>query len=195
MQPNRRLSDFLPLKFANGQEIRQFSKPCVSCGNMLHAKDMHGIARLVEDHIAIAAKAHCPSCGTQFSVACVINSQKQVKRVVLPRLLFGWYLRNLPLQDKETHPQAFARDLPLPEERDAREDAAELARSAERSPQLRPREVVRAEESLGRFQGQPIPAWLLLDGIRFDFDRIAPDERISEGEFLLDGKLIYHRQS
>ncbi|WP_157670143.1 hypothetical protein [Chitinibacter sp. GC72] len=191
MQPNRRLSDFLPLKFANGQEIKQFSKPCVSCGTMLHAKDMDGVARLVEDHIAIAAKAHCHSCGADFGVACVINSQKQVKRVVLPRLLFNWYLRSLPLQERETAPQAMVRNLPLPEERDAREDAAELARMMPPASSMQPREIIRASETLGRFQEKPIPAWLILDGTRFEFDRIAPDARIKEGEYLLDGCLIY----
>lgn len=191
MQPNRRLNEFLPLKFANGQEIKQFSKPCVACGTMLHAKDMHGVARLVEDHIAIAAKAHCHSCGADFGVACVINSQKQVKRVVLPRFLFSLYLRNLPLQARETAPQAQVRHLPLPEERDAREDALAIARMSPPTSSIQPKDIVRAEETLGRFQEKPIPAWVILDGTRFEFDRIAPDARVKEGEYLLDGCLIY----
>ncbi|QLG88757.1 hypothetical protein HQ393_11215 [Chitinibacter bivalviorum] len=191
MQPNRRLSDFLPLKFANGQEIKQFSKPCVACGKMLHAKHMHGVARLIENHIAIAAKAHCESCGADFSVACVINSDKQVKRVVLPRILFNLYLRNLPLQNQETAPSAYVREQPLPEELDAREDAAEYRRAGPVKPSFQPRDIVRAEESLGRFQEKPIPAWLILDGARFEFDRIAPDARTKDGEYLLDGCLIY----
>ncbi|WP_028450314.1 MULTISPECIES: hypothetical protein [Chitinibacter] len=191
MQPNRRLSDFLPLKFANGQEVRQFSKPCISCGHMLHAKHMHGVARLVEDHIAIAATARCEQCGADFGVACVINNQKQVKRVILPRILFNWYLRSLPTQPRETAPQAEVRNWPLPEERDAREDAAEISRQQSYRPSISAQDIVRAEETLGRFQEKPIPAWLLLDGRRYEFDRIAPDARTKDGEYLLDGCLIY----
>ncbi|QZA81118.1 hypothetical protein [Deefgea piscis] len=47
MQPNRRLSDFLPLKFANGNQVKQFSKPCVLWHDARRQK-MNGIARLVE---------------------------------------------------------------------------------------------------------------------------------------------------
>ncbi|QZA81071.1 hypothetical protein [Deefgea piscis] len=198
MQPNRRLSDFLPLKFANGNQVKQFSKPCVRCGTMLDAKQMNGIARLVENHIAIAATAQCPKCSENFGVACVINPDKQVKRVVLPRVLFNLYLRALPVQKGEVSAQAtFNRGgiTPLPEVRDAMEDAAEIARQQARSAQVKARDIVRSEEALGRFNEKAIPAWLLLDGQRFDFERIAPNAQVGEGEFLLDGCLIYRAKA
>jgi hypothetical protein len=198
MQPNRRLSDFLPLKFANGNQVKQFSKPCVKCGTMLEAKHMNGVARLVEDHIAIAAEAKCHKCGEVFGVACVINPEKQVKRVVLPRVLFNLYLRVLPVQKGETASQAMlnrsAFDV-LPEARDAAEDAAEIARANAARQQVKAQDIVRAEEAIGRFQDKAIPAWLLLDGNRFEFDRIAPNAQVGEGEYLLDGCLIYRAKA
>lgn len=197
MQPNRRLSDFLPLKFANGNQVKQFSKPCVQCGTMLEAKQMTGVARLVENHIAIAATAQCPKCGENFGVACVISPEKQVKRVVLPRFLFNLYLRALPVQKGESAPQAMLnhQTLDLPEVRDAREDAAAIARSNAAQQQVRASEIVRAEEAIGRFKDKIIPAWLLLDGHRFEFDRIAPDGLAGEGEFLLDDCLVYRAKA
>lgn len=198
MQPNRRLSDFLPLKFANGNQVKQFSKPCVKCGTMLEAKHMNGVARLVEDHIAIAAEAKCHKCGEVFGVACVINPEKQVKRVVLPRFLFNLYLRSLPVQKGETAPQAMLNRSALdmsPEARDAAEDAAAIARANAARNQVRAQEVVRADEAIGRFQDKAIPAWLLLDGARFEFDRIAPNAQVGEGEYLLDGCLIYRAKN
>lgn len=194
MQPNRRLSDFLPLKFANGNQVKQFSKPCVKCGTMLEARQMNGVARLVEDHIAIAATAQCPKCGESFGVACVINPEKQVKRVVLPRFLFNLYLRSLPVQKGEIAPQAMLNRSALeslPEVRDAIEDAAEIARANAARQQVQAQNIVRADEAIGRFQDKVIPAWLLLDGNRFEFDRIAPNAQAGEGEYLLDGCLIY----
>ncbi|QZA81117.1 hypothetical protein [Deefgea piscis] len=62
----------------------------------------------------------------------MINPDKQVKRVVLPRVLFNLYLRALPVQKGEVSAQAtFNRGgiTPLPEVRDAMEDAAEIAAS------------------------------------------------------------------
>ncbi|WP_027469885.1 hypothetical protein [Deefgea rivuli] len=197
MQPNRRLSDFLPLKFANGNQVKQFSKPCVKCGTMLEAKQMNGVARLVENHIAIAATAECPKCGESFGVACVINPDKQVKRVVLPRFLFNLYLRALPVQKGESAPQAILnhQTADLPEVRDALEDAAEIARANASRQQVQAQNIVRADEAIGRFQDKVIPAWLLLDGNRFEFDRIAPNAQAGEGEFLLDGCLIYRAKA
>ena len=193
MQPKRRLSDFFPLKFKNGNQVKQFSKPCVKCGTMLGANHMHGIARLVEDHIAIAADAQCTKCGENFAVACVINPDKQVKRVVLPCFLFSLYLRYLPPQHGESAPQAMLNHphATAPEVRDAREDAAEIAKTPSRAAHWEPAELVRGDEVIGRFQEKAIPAWLDLDGKRFEFDRIAPDANAREGEYLLDGCLIY----
>ncbi|WP_297575411.1 hypothetical protein [uncultured Deefgea sp.] len=193
MQPNRRLSDFLPLKFANGNQVKQFSKPCVRCGTMLDAKQMNGIARLVENHIAIAATAQCPKCSENFGVACVINPDKQVKRVVLPRVLFNLYLRALPVQKNELSAESIPNRgaMSRPEVRDAIEDAAEIARRQASAQQVKARDIVRSEEALGRFNEKAIPAWLLLDGHRFEFERIAPNAQVGEGEFLLDDCLIY----
>ncbi|WP_028454927.1 hypothetical protein [Chitinilyticum litopenaei] len=184
MLPNRPLNESLPLKFANGEQVRQFSKPCVSCGSMLHARNMHGVARLVEDHIAIAAKAHCPQCRTSFGVTCVIDCNKQVRRVILPRLLFNLYLRNLPVQDGERGPEQRLDEAAITPASPA---AAPLPAGGEL--------VARAEENVGRYQDRPIPAWIEVGGARLAFDRVAPDARIERGEYLLDGCLVYRSDS
>ncbi|WP_035059406.1 hypothetical protein [Andreprevotia chitinilytica] len=180
MLPKRPLNQLLPIRFRNGEQVRQFSKPCVRCGAMLNAKDMEGAARLVDDHIAIAVKAHCPECGENFGVACVIDSAKRVRRVVIPTWAFGLYLRRLPLQDGE-------RELP-PAGRQAESD--DIA-PAIPTPPPAPQHIVRGEEVIGRYLDKPIPAWVLVDGRRFAFERIELGQKLAPQEFLLDGCLVY----
>lgn len=172
MRKNHPLHHYLPIQFRNKEQVRQFSKPCAHCGKMLHAKHMHGVARLLDDHIAIAAKAHCPSCGTRFPVMCVIDNSKRVRRVLLPYFFFSLYLRSLKLRADEAEPVAKVTEAPP-------------------KPAPEPVDLVRAEEIVGRYQDKAIPAWIRVDGQEFAFERIAPHGRASQNEFLLDGCLIY----
>ncbi len=183
MQQKRPLNYYLPMRFANGEQIRQFSKPCVRCGHMLGAKDMFGIARLLDDSLAIAAKAQCPKCGEQFGVACRVDNHKRVTRVIMPALLFGWFLRNLPVQPREREAEV-ARAAALLAQ--ANEPAATAAPTA-----TTPREIIRADESVGSFQGKVIPAWVKVDGQQMAFDRVLLNARPGPGEFLLDDCLVY----
>lgn len=178
MLPNRRLSDYLPVRFANGDQVRQFSKPCVHCGQMLNAQHMQGVARLIKAHIAIAAKAHCPACDKQFSVTCLIDEDKRVQRVVVPYWLFNPYLRMLQPQENETLFEGGARQPePMPETLVAKEIPIS--------------QLQLAEEAVGRYQGKPIPAWVRVNGELFTFDRVVQNAQAAQGEFLLDGCLVY----
>jgi hypothetical protein len=181
MLPNQRLKQCLPLKFKNGSQVRQFSKPCVSCGEMLQANDMYGIARLVENHIAIAAKARCPKCETEFGVCCIIDDEKKVRRLILPQFAFNLYLRNLPLQAAEIEAAAAPKEIDPPPVQPS--PAPLVVRS--------PANIQRADEVIGSYQQKPIPAWVVVDGQQLNFDRVSPDARVAAGEFLLDGCFIY----
>ncbi|SMC18714.1 hypothetical protein SAMN02745857_00610 [Andreprevotia lacus DSM 23236] len=181
MLPKQPLSRVLPIRFRNGEQVRQFSKPCVRCGHMINAKDMLGTARLLDDHIAIAAQANCPECGERFGVSCVVDMNKRVRRVVVPAWLFGMYLRNLPVQQHERT----ADDGSLVGNVDPEPVAAAPA------PVRAPQQVVRGEEVVGRFQDKPIPAWVVVDGKRMDFERVELGQKIAAHEFLLDGCLVY----
>lgn len=180
MQPNRRLSDIFPVSFRNGEQVRQFSKPCVHCGQMLNIQHMHGIACLLNDHIAIAASAKCPACGERFPVTCLINENKQVRRVVLPYFLFNPYLRVLKpvvisaLPAKNTLFEPEKPDVP-----------------AVTPVSAVPLEIERAEEAVGRYRDKPIPAWVRVNGKQFTFERVAFEARTGDGEFLLDDCLVY----
>ncbi|GAA5784237.1 hypothetical protein GCM10007860_06820 [Chitiniphilus shinanonensis] len=188
MLPKKPLNQMLPVRFRNGEQIRQFSKPCVRCGHMLNARDMRGAARLIDDHLAISVNARCPQCGESFGVACIVDNQKRVRRVLVPALLFGWYLRSLPPQrgeDGRMHSGEPAEPAPAMELPEA-PAAQPLA-----PPAPQPRDVERAEEAVGRYQGQPIPAWVKVDGQTFTFERVAPGGKPRPGEFLLDDCLIY----
>ncbi|XZG69989.1 hypothetical protein ACTSKR_15290 [Chitinibacteraceae bacterium HSL-7] len=185
MLPKRTLNQLLPVRFRNGEQIKQFSKPCVRCGQMLHAKDMEGAARLIDDHLAIAVHARCPSCGERFGVACVVDNEKRVRRVLVPATPFGWYLRSLPPQKGE---ESALHTVAMDEFEPSQPQHAEAAPVA---PAMSARDVVRADESLGRYQGKPIPAWVLVDGRRFEFERVQPDWNAGGDEFVLDNTLVY----
>jgi hypothetical protein len=172
MRKNHPLHHYLPLSFRNKEQVRQFSKPCTRCGKMLHAKHMYGVARLVDDHIAIAAKAHCPDCSNAFPVMCVIDNQKRVRRVLLPYFFFSLYLRSLKMQQGESEPGPKVEATPA-------------------APAPMPVDLVRAEEMVGRYQGNPIPAWIRIEGRELAFDRIAANAKVAANEFLLDGCLVY----
>ncbi len=191
MQPNRRLSEVLPLQFRDGGQVRQFSKPCVRCGNMLNAQHMIGVAQLVDDQIAIAARAQCPVCGERFSVTCLIDGHKHVRRVVLPYWLFNPYLRSMRPAGTAV-PQ---REIPSSDELHAPPSLSMEVPEAEPVRALMPQvDVERSEESVGHYQNRPIPAWIKVNGKIFNFERVAVDARTKEGEFLLDGYLVYRGQ-
>ncbi|AOY01483.1 hypothetical protein [Jeongeupia sp. USM3] len=185
MLPKRKLDELLPVRFRNGEQVKQFSKPCVRCGNMLQARDMEGAARLVEDHLAIAATARCPKCGDSFGIACVVDNSKRVRRVIIPAWAFGLYLRNLPTQAGELNP-ASAPERPQPERLQAENEAPPAPHH-----RVEHRNVVRADELVGRYGDKPIPAWVVVDGAQLNFERVELGNRVAPGEFLLDGCLVY----
>lgn len=175
-----RLDNFLPVRFRNGTVIKQFSKPCLYCGAMLHARHMHGVARLIDNRLALAATAACPECRRDFGVACVIDHDKRVRRVTVPSWLFGLYLRMLPEQ---------------PGEQASRDMAAQAVREEAQPPVPdTPAPAIdypRADTSVGRYGDLPIPAYIVVDGRQVPFDRVEPQGRIGQGEFLLDGCFVY----
>lgn len=185
MRKTNTLSRFLPLGFPNGAVIRQFSKPCLRCNAMVGAEHMHGIARKIDGHVALSATARCPKCGLSFGVACVIDANKQVRRVVLPPLLFRWYLQILP-EDNPELDAAARRDFE--EDRKALEAASQPAVTV-----LAEAEFERANEAVGQYQGKPIPAWIVVKGRRLVFDRVEvqPRGRVQSDEILIDGTLVY----
>lgn len=179
MQPIQRLDQFLPARFSDGTVVRQFSKPCVKCGQMLHARHMHGIARLLGDHLAVAADADCPVCKARFGVACVIDTEKRVRRVALPFFLFKLYLRLLALSPAEIAARQVALD--------------EALASAEASPASPPPapDYPRSEAIIGRYADKPIAAHIVVNGQQLPFDRIQADGQLAPGEYLLDGCFVY----
>ncbi|TSJ91157.1 hypothetical protein [Chitinimonas sp. BJB300] len=177
MRPTNRIDHFLPIRFKNGAVVKQFSKPCIKCGQLLQARHMHGIARLLEDHLAMAATAHCPACHTQFGVACVIDNEKRVRRVVLPLFLFKLYLRTLAMHPDEVaaHEQALA----------------DIAKAQTPVIKAEPVDYPRAGSIIGRYGDKPIPAYIVVDGREVPFDRIEADGQVNVGEYLLDGCFVY----
>ncbi|AXE29789.1 hypothetical protein DK842_07750 [Chromobacterium phragmitis] len=178
-----KISRFLPLTFANGNSVRRFGKHCPQCRAMVGAEHMEGLASLMHGKIYLSAEACCPQCEQRFPVACVITEDKRVHRVLLPLWIFRLWMKSATRHD----PQPSDNDRWELEQADSAPKGLTLPADAE---------VVRSEEILGRFQGEPICAWIEYQGQRFVFDRAAPDnnQSLSASELLLEGRLIYRQQ-
>ncbi|KUM02249.1 hypothetical protein KIF53_18215 [Chromobacterium subtsugae] len=176
-----KISRFLPLTFANGNSVRRFGKHCPQCRAMVGAEHMEGIASLKQGKIFLSAEACCPQCRQRFPVACVITDDKRVHRVLLPLWMFRIWLNSATRHD------------PQPENQDNWEIEAEEPKGLSLPADA---EVVRSEEVLGRFQGEPICAWIEYQGQRFVFDRAAPGNNLTltPSELLFEGRLIYRQQ-
>lgn len=192
MHPNDPISKQLPLRFANGQAIRRFAKHCPACKQVVDSQYMHGIAQLVQERVVIAAQAKCPSCGHTFAVTCVVTDDKQVHRVLVPGWVLRWWLGR---QTSSGEPRL--------RDRDSREWEYEETPDAPTPPRhpvpsLNMEGSVAAEESLGQYQGEPIPAWIESQGRHYVFQRATPDgprTRLGEGEVLYQDRLVYLHDS
>jgi hypothetical protein len=183
------LPQYLPFHFKNGVVIRQFSKPCLRCNTVLHSQHMYGLIRPIDEYAALAAQAKCPACHLQFNIACIINNRKEVRRVLLPTFIFRWYLQILPYSARMPKPS------PAPE--------GVIPPPAPVDPSLLPDPVStpspafyfeRAEEAVGQYNGQPIPAYIVIEDDAIPFARIAPARpQLKAGEYLIDDCLIYSK--
>ena len=197
MHPNDPISKQLPLRFANGQTIRRFAKHCPACKQVVDSQYMHGIAQLVQERVVIAAQAKCSACGHTFAVTCVVTDDKQVHRVLVP----GWVLRWWLGRQSAGEPRLRDRDSREWEYEDTPPAAAAATPAAaptpsSPAPSLSLGDSVAAEESIGQYQGAPIPAWIESQGQRYVFQRATPDgprTRLGEGEVLYQERLVYLR--
>ncbi len=181
-KPNR-LSHFLPLAFRNGQSISRFAKHCVRCNELVTADHMHGVAAVIQNRIVIAAKARCPACDAEFAISCVITEDKKVHRVLLPGWMLRWWLSTA----RTEVPRTRSRDWQYEEE-------AQRAPEPPRSPSIDRDSATLSPEALGQFDGEPIPAWISVDGTTLHFVRTAPKgihEPLRPGEVLFNDRLIY----
>jgi hypothetical protein len=179
------ISSYLPVTFPNGNRVRRFGKHCPHCHAMVGCEHMAGLASLQQDKLFLAAQGTCPACQHRFPIACVITDDKRVHRVLLPLWVYRMWL------------QMATRNTPQPVAQANWEVQEENATPAQQGILLTDAEVVaRSPEILGRFQDQPISAWIEYQDRRFVFERAAPPGQfvLSEQEVLLAGKLIYRQQ-
>lgn len=188
---------YLPFQFKKGGLIRQFSKPCLRCNTMLHSQHMYGLIRSIDDYAALAAQATCHSCGLVFNVACIINDQKEVRQVLLPALIFRWYLQVLPYTPRMPAPSIRIHSI-LPLSPAPNLDPINATRPSSVQETLAPSATdfhfERSDEAVGQYKGKPIPAYIIVNNEHIPFSRIvAPTRQIHSGEYLIDKELIYSR--
>lgn len=179
-----KISQFLPIRFRNGDRIQQFAKKCPHCGKTVSATHMYGIAANINERVLLAAEAQCAHCHFRFPVTCVITAQKRVLRVSLPLWLYRFYIQLLA---KPTSKSNTADDV-TPEK-----PAEPVAPKSIAMDQ-----VTTAIESLGSYLDKPIFAWIRRNDFFYDFERVSPNpsaERLADDECLLDAGLVYKRRN
>ena len=190
MPKSDRLSSFLPLRFNNGQTISRFAKHCVRCNALVTATDMQGVASTIQNRIVIAAKARCPQCQAEFAVTCVITDDKQVHKVMLPYWMLRWWLLRTPMPPVAGVP---SRSSDWEYSPDATTDQPSESLMP---PPVDNRVMTPSGETLGQFDGAPIPAWLNVDGERYDFVRPVVGRSASQlahDEVCYEQRLVYRR--
>ena len=110
-----KISQFLPIRFRNGDRIQQFAKKCPHCGKTVSAAHMYGIAANINERVLLAAQAQCAHCQYRFPVTCVITAQKRVLRVALPLWLYRLYIQLLARSGQQPAPVADNPPAAMPE--------------------------------------------------------------------------------
>ena len=163
----RYLSESLPIRYPNGQQVRYFAKHCPRCHCKIESEHMHGLARCVREQVILAAHATCPQCGHGFNICCAIDMERNVSRLWLPAAFLIWWLGTLPTPIREV-----ITDTPPPS-----------------LPAAPP--VVEAQgEPIGYFDSRPIPAWIQVAGRRYRFDHTHADASLAPSEIRIDGMIF-----
>lgn len=179
-----KISQFLPIRFRNGDRIQQFAKKCPHCDKTVSATHMFGIAANINERVLLAAQAECPHCQFRFPVTCVITAQKRVLRVALPLWLYRMYIQMLSRSGQKTPPPENA----------SHQATAEVAPSSAISME----QVTTAVETLGSYLDKPIFAWIRRNGLIYDFERVCANpatEQLADDECLLEAWLVYKRRA
>lgn len=134
---------------------------------------MRGLARNVNGQVFLAARAECPQCGHQFNISCVIAADKSVSRLWVPTWFMLWWLSGLEM------------DTPPPEDEGETLDG-------DPEPLPPPAPVTVSSETLGSYDGRPIPAWVDWQGRRYRYHGVDKGQVLGEDCLRHDG-LVFRR--
>lgn len=151
---------------------------------------MQGVASTIQNRIVIAAKARCPQCQAEFAVTCVITDDKQVHKVMLPYWMLRWWLLRTPMPPVAGVPSRSS-DWEYSPDASTNQPNESLM-----PPPVDNRVMTPSGETLGQFDGAPIPAWLNVDGERYDFVRPVVGRSASQlahDEVCYEQRLVYRR--
>lgn len=162
------LSESLPVPLPNGQQVRSFAKHCPRCHERVESSAMWGLARTVNGGVYLAARAICPQCGYRFNISCTIAENKTVSRLFIPTFILLWWLDGL-----DHHESATPDSEPAP-------------------PRIIASRATISTESVGFFNGRPIPAWIDTQGRRYLFQGVDTGQTLRPDELLHEG-LIFRR--
>lgn len=168
----------LPLQLSDGLVLSGVELECRGCGSPYRLTRGEGQPGLRGARVALAASSHCPRCGTLARFLVLVDAvQRRAKVQRVSRLgLFAaqWVIRLGRRDDRLEQPPLLTTEV---------------------VPQPAPK-VRCALETVGEYQGQPIPAWILVDGRRMDFEGVLSLgsqglPRIGRREFAIEPGLLY----
>ncbi len=171
----------LPLYLSDGLVLSGVELDCRGCGRSYRLTSGEGQPGLRGGKVALAASSHCPRCGTAARFLVLVDAVQRRAKVQRVSPLGLWLAQSMIRLGRRADE---ALPPPLLEE--------------EAPPPPPPPKVLRADESVGEFQGRPIPAWIEVDGRHMVFDGIlnrspAGLPSIGKREFAIEPGLLYRQ--
>lgn len=171
----------LPLHLSDGLVLSGVELDCRGCGVPYRLTSGAGRAGLQGAKVALAASGDCPRCGTRARFLVLVDAVQRKARVQRVSRLGLWFAQAMIRLGAEVQAAPAPEAAPVPV-----------------TPPPPAPEVRRAGESLGLYQGVPIPAWISVDGRKMVYAGILSLDknglpRIGRREFAIEPGLVYRQ--
>lgn len=170
----------LPLYLSDGLVLSGVELDCRGCSKPYRLTSGMGQPGLRGARVALAASSSCPRCGESARFLVLVDAVQRRARVQRVSAAGLWLAQTMIRLGRR-----------------GSDDFAAPVLAQEVAPTPEP-EVHRALDSVGEFQGQPIPAWITVDGRHMVFEGLlnrgpAGLPRIGRREFAIEPGLLYRQ--
>ena len=169
----------LPLHLSDGLVLSGVELDCRGCGRSYRLTSGEGQPGLRGGRVALAASSHCPRCGTQARFLVLVDAVRRRAKVQRVSRFGLWLAQVMIVLGRKRSGQVV--EMPAPAQ--ATEPPVEAL-------------IETSDETVGQFRGEPIPAWITVDGQLFEYAGILPKgtqgrTRIGSSEYAIEPGLLY----
>ena len=169
----------LPLHLSDGLVLSGVELDCRGCGRSYRLTSGEGQPGLRGGRVALAASSHCPRCGTQARFLVLVDAVRRRAKVQRVSRFGLWLAQAMIVLGRKRSGQVV--EMPS------------LMQAEAAMPEA---QVETADELVGMFRGEPIPAWITVDGQQFEYIGILPGgtqgrTRIGATDYAIEPGLVY----